>query len=249
MAEGRAPIEIGVEHVGGVGIVFDRSRPPQAQAQWFDPAFWSANAVRERGGRGAVWFIRGPFGDAVLRHYRRGGLAGRLLDDQYLWLGAERTRSLAEFRLLSRLYAWQLPVPRPIAARWQRSGWTYRADLLTSEIPGARTLAELLPELADGERQHARLQSLGRTLARFHRVGVWHADLNAHNLLIDRDGQWHVIDFDRGCIRPPQTGWINASLMRLRRSIRKLSSPAVAEDIADEIRTAHAEALEAQYAE
>ena len=39
----------------------------------------------------------------VLRHYYRGGPIGRLLDDQFLWLGEDRTRCFREWRLLARL--------------------------------------------------------------------------------------------------------------------------------------------------
>ena len=37
-----------------------------------------------------------------------------------------------------------LPVPRPIAARYTRSGLAYRADLITEELPSRLTLAQAL---------------------------------------------------------------------------------------------------------
>src|SRR5690606_1208472 len=113
-----------------------------------------------------------------LRHYRRGGLIAKLFDDQYLWLGASRTRSFTEWRLLAELYKRELPVPAPVAARYVRSGLVYRADLITEELPPSKTLANLMAEL-----DPQAWQAVGKTVARFHAQGVYHADLNAHNIL------------------------------------------------------------------
>lgn len=224
MAEGFAPSESCVEIDAVAGIVFDRGVVPQVESSWFDPARAGLQGVAGKGGRGAVWWVETPAGMAVLRHYRRGGLVGRLVADRYLWLGAKRTRCWREFELLRHLRSMDLPVPTPVAARWTRSGATYRADLLTLEIPEARTLADLLPEL-DLERDRARLQSLGRILARFHRFGVCHADLNAHNILYCGQDDWWLIDFDRSRVREPAPGWIARRLARLLRSLSKLGDP------------------------
>jgi 3-deoxy-D-manno-octulosonic acid kinase len=62
-------------------------------------------------------------------------------------------------------------------------------------------------------------------VARFHRAGVWHADLNAHNVLVTADGLY-LIDFDRGRMRIPSPAWQQANLQRLRRSLLKLGAAA-----------------------
>jgi 3-deoxy-D-manno-octulosonic acid kinase len=200
-------------------IVFDRRRLPQAEQDWFTP---NDSADSSRGGRGAVWRIETPAGRAVLRHYRRGGAVARLSRDRYLWTGRERTRSFREFRLLAALDLRGLPVPAPLAARYLRcDALRYTADLLTLEIADARTLAELFPRVLEDA---AALEALGATLARFHRAGAYHADLNAHNILLDPYGQWWLIDFDRGSLRPPAAGWWASRLARLRRSWDKLGA-------------------------
>ena len=67
----------------------------------------------------------------------------------------------------------------------------------------------------------------GRLVARLHRAGLDHADLNAHNILFDDvpDGAmargW-LIDFDKSTWRIPDTGWRERNLARLRRSLLKL---------------------------
>ncbi len=200
-------------------ILFDGHSLPQATPDMSDAAYWhDGQSLEGRGGRGAALLVRGPFGEGVLRHYRRGGLIGRWIDDRYLFAGESRVRCVREFRLLADLCERGLPVPRPLLAGWRRAGLFYRADLLTLRIPDARTLAECLRD-ADTRIPWRRI---GATLARFHREGVFHADLNAHNVLLDAQGTVWLIDFDRGALRVPSQDWQQANLRRLRRSLDKL---------------------------
>lgn len=203
---------------GRGAIVFDPSRVPQAGAQLFDPGAWddAARPVSE-GGRGQAWFVEGEFGSGVLRHYRRGGLAARLSRDGYLWRGAGATRGFAEFRLLSWLHRQGQPVPAPLAAAYWRRGPFYRADILVDRIPAGRTLASLLS--GDHPLPWA---GIGRTIAQLHRLGVDHADLNAHNILLDAADKPWLIDFDRGQRRSPGA-WRERNLGRLQRSLHKLA--------------------------
>lgn len=185
-----------------------------------DPGHWGERAHPvDSGGRGGAWFIDAPFGPSVLRLYRRGGLAARVSKDRYLWRGANRTRSFAEFRLTRALLAKGLPVPRPYAASYLRTGPGYRAAILMERLSGVRSLAEHL-QMAGG---NAPLEQTGRLIARFHRAGLDHADLNAHNILFDAQGRGWLIDFDRGVLRIPATRWRQANLVRLKRSLLKLS--------------------------
>jgi 3-deoxy-D-manno-octulosonic acid kinase len=65
-------------------------------------------------------------------------------------------------------------------------------------------------------------EEAGRLVARFHRAGLDHADLNAHNLLFNAQGKGWMIDFDRGALRIPATRWRERNLKRLHRSLLKL---------------------------
>jgi 3-deoxy-D-manno-octulosonic acid kinase len=64
---------------GPGAIVFDPARLRQAEPAMLEPEYWGARAepVSGQGGRGAAWFVSGDDGDAVLRHYRRGGFMAR----------------------------------------------------------------------------------------------------------------------------------------------------------------------------
>ena len=187
--------------------------------QYLDPAYYgSAAQPVQAGGRQAAWFVSGEMGEAVLRGYRRGGLIARLSRDRYVWLGEARTRSFAEYRLLRSLADQGLPVPAPLAAAYWRSGATYRAAILLARLPGVRPLAELLDQPV--------WQAVADVIARMHRLGVWHADLNAYNILLDAHGKAWLIDFDRGHQGGLSARARAANLARLRRSLQKVGGAA-----------------------
>jgi len=213
----------------GMGaILFDREQLRQADVPLFSPSHWGERArpVGE-GGRGGAWFIDAPFGHSVLRQYLRGGVAARFSRDRYIWRGANRTRSFAEFRLMRALHALKLPVPRPIAAFYMREGMRYRAAILMERLEGVRSLADRAQVAGRG----APWEETGRLIARFHRAGVDHADLNAHNILFDATGQGWLIDFDRGVQRIPATRWRERNLKRLLRSLIKLRGNRSQDDV------------------
>jgi 3-deoxy-D-manno-octulosonic acid kinase len=194
----------------------------------FEPEYWRARGelFDVTRGRGAAWFIGAAPRQWALRHYRRGGWVARASVDRYVWTGETRVRAFAEWRLLAALTRLALPVPAPIAARYQRHGLLYRCDLITRRIPGALPLSERLARLPVGE---AVWHEVGATVARLHAAGADHADLNAHNILIDDAGAVSVIDFDRGRLRSPGAGaspgsWAARNLTRLLRSLTKIKA-------------------------
>lgn len=213
-------IKAQIQSTASGAILFDSAQMAEADEHWFEQVAGTAGTIR--GGRGAVVFFDAPFGACVLRHYHRGGLVARVNSDRYLWTGRKRCRAFREFRLLAELTCSGLPVPVPLMARYVREGLSYRADLITRQIPGAQTLAQ---RLAASSLDAALATRVGRTLAGFHAYGVWHADLNATNLLVDAGGKIWLIDFDRCGQRKPALAWQQANLERLLRSFRKLQAP------------------------
>ena len=218
------PTSAGPEQEHGIAcgaMLYDASRMDQPDDAAFEDRHWAARGALESvaGGRGSVAFVRDGGRRWVIRHYRRGGFMASLLGDRYLYLGAARTRSYAEWRLLRQLREWSLPVPAPVAARYRRSGAFYRADLITEELPTRLTLAQAL---AAGPLDRGTWTAVGRCVAALHQYAVEHADLNAHNLLIGDDGRVYVLDFDRGRIRE-RGAWEQRVLDRLDRSLRKVT--------------------------
>lgn len=212
-------------------IVYDAAHLRKADETLFALDAWAAKGAVERlsGGRGSIALLEHEDARWALRHYRRGGLIANLSQDRYLWLGEDRTRSFMEFRLLAELCRVGLPVPKPVAARYERHGLTYSADLITEWISDSETLAKAL--LSETMNEHA-WREVGRTIAAFHAVGVHHADLNANNILLRtssaagaRGRAVYILDFDRGRLRA-RGSWEQQVLARLRRSLEKISANA-----------------------
>jgi 3-deoxy-D-manno-octulosonic acid kinase len=215
--------------VAGGAMLYDASRAGNLSPEAFDPVLLARRGqiVGEAHGRGTAWFLAVQNRAWVLRHFRRGGLVSRLSRDRYFWQGEEHTRPFAEWQLTYHLHRAGLPVPAPIAARYRKLGLSYCGDIITERLPDVWSLGQAL--------EAAPLSlltwiAIGRCLRRFHALGVCHADLNAHNILL---GQYvesieapvdrvYLIDFDRGSLRKPGF-WKDANLVRLRRSLEKIT--------------------------
>ncbi|MDX1302650.1 3-deoxy-D-manno-octulosonic acid kinase [Photobacterium sp.] len=200
-------------------IWFDPNLLQEEPDKCFDPAFWQqgSKVIGSAQGRGTTWFVEGKTLPMALRHYRRGGLFGKLVEDSYWFLGWSKTRCAEETLLLHKLAQGGVRVPRPVAARAIRSGLTYRADILVEKIDNARDLVALLQKnsLPDSV-----WRQIGATVRKMHDLQVCHTDLNAHNILLDGDEQVWLIDFDK-CYEQPGSKWKEKNLARLHRSFVK----------------------------
>ena len=209
-------------------ILYDGDVLDQADSTLFDPSAWSARGKLTGSalGRGTTVFIRDGDNHWVLRHYLRGGMAATISRDRYVWTGLEQTRAWREWRLLAELRERGLPVPPPVAAQVVRRGLLYSADLITGRLEG-RALS-----VVAREQRLEQWKAVGACIRRFHDEGVFHADLNAHNILLDGDSV-ALLDFDRSRLRPPGK-WREQNLERLQRSLRKLSGIHFGFDFGDE---------------
>ena len=203
--------------------LFNFDAPKAEQVRFFSPEFWQAEQriLGSAKGRGTTWFIRSQdlFGvNTALRHYYRGGLYGKLNRDRYLFSNLETTRSFAEFRLLQQLHKAGLKVPKPIAAKVEKTGLgCYRADILTEKVENAQDLTALLQQQTLPQ---ACWQQIGLMIRQMHNLGICHTDLNAHNILIDSQQQVWLIDFDK-CGQKSGDSWKADNLARLKRSFLK----------------------------
>lgn len=208
--------------VGGGAILYDASRAGAFSTAEFEPSYWRSRGEieGEARGRGTTYFVRPEGRHWVLRHYCRGGLAARVSADRYLWSGEAQSRPFAEWQLTYHLHRAGLPVPAPVAARYQHDGLAYRGDIITERLADALPLSDCLRV---GALSLLNWIAIGRCLKRFHDLGVCHADLNAHNVLLGRADEVFLVDFDRGSLRKPGGLWCDASLVRLRRSLEKVT--------------------------
>ncbi|MGB2742441.1 MAG: 3-deoxy-D-manno-octulosonic acid kinase [Cognaticolwellia sp.] len=212
---------------GNVYCQYDSHEITDFLPEMLDSEYWQAKKaiVGSAQGRGTTWFIASKssanvIGNWVLRHYYRGGLIGKLINDQYLYTGLKNTRAAREFSLLKSMRSLGLPAPKPIAFRVVKQGLSYRADLLSSRIENASDLVALLSKNAIDD---LLWQRVGEVIKTFHQQGIYHHDLNAHNILIDDNKKVWLIDFDQGEQRKKLAKWPAENMARLLRSFRKES--------------------------
>ena len=204
-----------------LAIVYDASRMDLPGAEYFTAGYWAArNVVQgEAIGRGSAWFIDAPFGPVVLRRYLRGGWVAKLSHERYFFTTVSRSRPFREFNILASLFELGLPVPRPVAALCEHSGIFSTGAIMTARIGGAQTLVDVLPEAENSAELSG---DVGKCIRRFHDAGVWHADLNARNILLNSEGHVYLIDFDRARFTPGKKVDGQGNLSRLKRSLTKL---------------------------
>lgn len=200
-------------------IVFDDSLINENIERCFDAQFWQAKnkIIGSATGRGTTWFIQLDKTQAALRHYRRGGLFGKIISDHYFFTGMEKTRSIAEFKLLQTLSELEVNVPKPIAARVIKSNFCYQADLLSEKIPDAQDLVAILQQRPLTELEY---RAIAEQIKKMHQAQVNHTDLNIHNILLDKQGKVWLIDFDK-CYEQAGESWKKSNLDRLLRSFNK----------------------------
>ena len=216
---GKSPM-LNIIHCGHHTLLTPVNNPLNITQDWFSPEYWQRKGaiIAEKKGRSTTWFFDYSNGVGVLRHYWRGGLIGKLLSDQYLYTGLKNTRTYKEYQLLIELHQRGLRVAVPLAARITVNKAVYRGDLITKCIAGAESLLEILKQrpLSVDE-----ITDIGRTIAEFHQQGVFHADLNINNIMLDNSGKVYLIDFDRGRLIRPLDPSLKANIQRLNRSFIK----------------------------
>jgi 3-deoxy-D-manno-octulosonic acid kinase len=211
---------VSIKHINGpegyFALLFDADRWPQLSEHQFNASgYANAQPVAGQGGRGSAWFVPTPAGDAVLKHYLRGGFLAKFVHDCYFYLGARRTRGFREFELLMKLSTLGLPVPKPLAAFCRRGLFSYRAALVTERLPNIQSLVSAV------QQSNAPWQVVGETLARFHKAGAHHSDLNANNILLNRQNEAFIIDWDKCTLEDAPGAWCEKVLARLQRSLLK----------------------------
>ncbi len=154
----------------------------------------------------------------VLKHYYRGGVVAALIKDHYFGFNIENTRSFREWRLLKKMRGFDLPVPDVVAAHVKKGLFYYQADLITRKIENTKTLSDSLSARNMSSEQW---KKIGACIELFHQKNIYHADLNARNILLNKEGEVYLIDFDNSYIRSNSQSWKMSNLARLKRSLLK----------------------------
>ena len=108
-------------------------------------------------------------------------------------------------------------MPRPIAIRVKRQCCFYQADILLEKIANTQDLSQYLQTARLTPTQY---QQIGQLIRQLHDHQVHHSDLNIHNILIDTQSKFWLIDFDK-CQIQLGNEWKQGNLDRLLRSFHK----------------------------
>lgn len=199
----------------------------------------AACAPEQYRGRAAVRRLDFPGegnGGIVIRQYRRGGKVQRFVS--LLYWGA--SRPLQELWVSTQAQARGVATAEIIAAcHLEVFGSLHRGYLVSREIPAGQDLADYLVSLPHplprGRLLQKRkaIEKLGTLVRAMHDAGIWHADLNLKNLVLEggdaEAGRGYVIDFDKSKVYAslPERKRIN-NLLRLNRSAEKFKAKGLA---------------------
>ncbi len=143
-----------------------------------------------------------------------------------------RHRALQEWAALQRFANLGLPSAEPLAvAELRRGGVLEGGGLVVRFLGGTEPLVDRLSSFAasPGATGEARelLARTGKLLRRMHDHGVWHRDLHAGNILVDKDaGSLHIIDLHTCVFLGKLARWQRrAGVAKLIHSVRSVVSP------------------------
>jgi 3-deoxy-D-manno-octulosonic acid kinase len=158
------------------------------------------------------------------RRGRRGGMIGSILSDVYVGF---TPRPLTELNVTIEAMRRGIPMAEPMGAMVEWIGpAVYRGFFLTRAVRGM-TLWEFVKTDDDPTVRNHVLAQARAAIETMHDKGLFHADLNLHNLLVTqaRDSFTVVIiDLDKARLfdAPLSPSMRRANAARLRRSARKL---------------------------
>jgi len=159
------------------------------------------------------------------RRSRRGGLMRFVVSDLYAGV---MPRPFNELMVTAGAHQQGLPVVEPMGASVEKAGpMLYRGWFLTRAMEG-RTLWNLLLSSGAQRIRRSALEQARAAIDRMHDGGLYHADLNFHNLFLcegEQPPRVIVLDLDRARLYPAAltASLRRANFRRLARSARRLA--------------------------
>ena len=203
-------------------LVATKKYRDKVSKDWFDPQQLQQNddIIGQSVGRSTTYFFEKNGKGFVLRRYFRGGLLSKWVEDSYFFLGIRKTRAYREQAMLKKMRKLGLPVPKPVALLVTKAGLIYRASIIIRLIEQSQDLFHILRERALTESEWV---AVGTLIRQFHDQGVYHSDLNIHNIMMNDEGKLWLIDCDKGRFVEPNASNLESNLSRLKRSLEKES--------------------------
>ena len=181
--------------------------------------------------------IEGSQERMIIKHYEHGGFFRKITRD--IFFG--NSRPFRELAILEAASQKGIPVPEVLAARVDRIfGPLYKGEIAYKEIPDSSNLLEYLKNLNEKPmkekiaRKKEIIDSLAEIIKKMHSSGIYHADLNVKNVLIQNIGEEirvYLVDFDCSKIREKLTLRQRLkNLARFNRSCEKWEASITATD-------------------
>jgi 3-deoxy-D-manno-octulosonic acid kinase len=130
---------------------------------------------------------------------------------------------------MNRVGTFGVRTPKPVAWAWHGRPF-YKGCLITQEVPGHRTLADLA--LKDEEAAIDLLPVLDEQIRLLIEHRILHVDLHPGNVLVDNKNQIYIVDFDRA---REELGSADALrdqyILRWRRAVIKHQLPEVLNEV------------------
>lgn len=183
-------------------------------------------------GRGTIKILTIPGNGEermVMRQYRRGGPVQKFIRDIY-W---GSSRPFRELWLTHQANEKGIPTAEIVAACHTKVFWgLHRGHLISREIKNGRDLNSYLESLQQpftrdtiAEKRNV-IAAVAKLIRKMHDAGIFHADLNLKNVVIQIDDKAKVrvflIDFDKSVIKSHLSERKRRqNLMRLNRSVEK----------------------------
>jgi len=211
--------------LGSRRLYLHRALAPQAAPLGARLAALMRQSGRGIGNRGGGFKVEVEGAPALFaRCFRRGGLIRFLLSDLYFGAIPRPLREL-KVSLAARRRGIALVEPMGALIEWV-APMVYRGCFLTRELEGM-TLWQFL-KIDDDRLVRTHVVEQARlTIDTMHRRGLYHSDLNLHNLFVTKIGESFtvvILDLDKARLDPPPLdhALIHNNLTRLARSARKL---------------------------
>jgi len=181
--------------------------------------------------------IKGSKEKMLIKHYEHGGLFRKITRD--IFFG--NLRPFRELAILEAASQKGVRVPEALAARVSRIfGPLYKGEIAYKEVPDSVNLLEYLGRLNEKPMKEKIsckreiINSLAEAIKKMHSSGIYHADLNVKNVLIQIIGEKirvYLLDFDRSKIKGNLTLMDKLkNLARFNRSCQKWGAPVTATD-------------------
>ncbi len=157
--------------------------------------------------------------DLVIRKLTHGGLLRHLTKDRFLSI----SRSLKELKASHHLICHGVNTPEVLGIRFLKKGLFFSIEVITRLIPDSVDLLTYLERPSDDT--YALIRKTGTLIRDLHRLGVYHTDLHAKNILLDSRMTPWIIDLDNAFLFHKIPGILKTrNIRRFIHSLDKWSS-------------------------